>query len=67
MVALRRLFLILLVPAVPFALTAALYAATIYLLHATDRTVDPRVLYYSAIGEFAVFLFLMILDARSRW
>jgi hypothetical protein len=67
MVVLRRLLLIVITLAVPVVLTAALYAATIYLLHATDRTVDPKVLYYSAIGEFAVFLFLMILDARSRW
>ena len=67
MVVLRRLLLTVLMLAVPAAMTALLYVATVYLLSATNRTIDPQVLHYAAIAEFAAFLFLMFLEVKNRW
>jgi hypothetical protein len=67
MAVLRRTFLLFLVLAVPAAVTALLYVATLYLLSSTNRTIDPLVLHYAAIAEFVAFLFLMVLDVRNRW
>jgi uncharacterized sodium:solute symporter family permease YidK len=64
---LRRLFLVILVFAVPALITFGLYEGTLYTLAATNRTISPEVLHYSAMGEYAAVFFLMVLDARSRW
>ena len=63
----RRVLLIALVLGLPVAATASLYAITVYALQATDRTIEPQVLHYSAAAEYAVFFFLAILEAKNRW
>ena len=63
----RRILLIALVAAVPVAATALMYAISIFTLQATNRTIAPQVLHYSAAAEYGVFLFLMILDVKNRW
>jgi hypothetical protein len=63
----RRFLLIALVLALPVAATALIYAISVILLQATNRTIDPQVLHYSAAAEYGVFLFLMILDVKNRW
>jgi hypothetical protein len=63
----RRFLLIALVLALPVAATALLYAVTVYALHATDRTIAPQVLHYSAGVEYSAFLFLAVLEAKNRW
>lgn len=63
----RRFLLIALVAAVPVAATALMYAISIFTLQATNRTIAPQVLHYSAAAEYGVFLFLMILDVKNRW
>jgi hypothetical protein len=56
-----------LVLAVPPLMTAALYFASITLLHATQRVIDPQVLWYAAAIELAVFLFFAVLEVKNRW
>ena len=67
MVIVRRLSLIVVVLVAPVVATAAIYLATIYLLQMTNRTIDPQVLHYSAMAEYAVFLLLAVLDVKNRW
>lgn len=67
MIILRRLVAIVLVLAVPAAITAILYTLSIVLLRATNRVIDPQVLHYSIVIEYAVFFFLAALEAKNRW
>lgn len=67
MTVVRRTFLIVGALVIPPAVTALLYVATLFLLSATSRTIDPHVLQWAAVVEFAAFLFLMLLEVRSRW
>jgi hypothetical protein len=67
MVIVRRLLLIVAVLVLPVVATAAIYLATVYLLQATNRTIDPQVLHYSAMAEYAVFLLIAVLDVKNRW
>ena len=67
MVALRRVLLVIFVLAMPVILTALLYWGTVALLAATNRVIDPAVIKYAAIAEFLAFLWVGILEARSRW
>ena len=67
MVVIRRLLLIVLMFAVPAVVTAAIYVLSIFLLQATNRTIEPQVLHYAAIVEYAAFLFLAFLEVRNRW
>lgn len=67
MVVLRRLMLILLAFAVPLAITALLYRATLFALAATNRTIAPDVLQVSAGIEFVAFLLLMLFEVKNRW
>lgn len=67
MLALKRLMLVIFVLAVPPILTALLYYGTFALLAATNRVIDPQIVQYAAVGEFALFFFLAILEAKSRW
>lgn len=67
MLALKRLMLVIFVLAVPAILTALLYYGTFALLVATNRVIDPQIVQYAAVGEFAIFFFVAILEARSRW
>ena len=67
MVFLRRIFLLVIVLALPVAMVALFYIGTVFGLHATNRTIDPNVLRYSSMIEYVVFLFVAILEARNRW
>ena len=53
--------------AMPVILTALLYWGTLALLAATNRVIDPEIVQYAAVGEFAIFFFVAMLEARSRW
>jgi hypothetical protein len=63
----RRIVLIVLLFAVPPLLTKLLYFASTYLLSATNRTIDPQVLFYAAIAELIAFFFIAALEVRARW
>lgn len=65
--AIKRIFLLLFVLAAPPLLTAGLYVGSQYLLRATNRTIDPKVLTYAAVIELAVFFWVAILEAKARW
>lgn len=67
MAVMRRTLLVVGAVIVPFAITAVLYVATLFLLAATSRTIDPQILQWAAVAEFAAFLFLMLLEVKSRW
>ena len=67
MLALKRLLLVIFVLAAPMILTGLLYLGTNALLAATNRVIDPQIVQYAAAAEFAVFLFIAALEARSRW
>jgi hypothetical protein len=67
MVFIRRMLLIVLLLVVPVVLTAAIYALSIFVLQMTNRTIEPRVLHYSAVVEYAAFLFLAFLEVKNRW
>jgi hypothetical protein len=67
MLALKRVLLVIFVLAMPVILTALLYWGTLALLAATNRVIDPNVIDYAAIAEFLAFLWVGILEARSRW
>jgi type III secretory pathway component EscS len=63
----RRLLLIAIVLAAPVAAVAAIYFVSVAMLQATNRTIEPQVLHYSAVAEYAVFLFLAVIEAKNRW
>jgi len=63
----RRMSLIGFVFVVPAIMTAALYFASITLLHATNRMIDPQILWYAAAIELPVFSFFAVLEAKGRW
>lgn len=67
MAVMRRTLLIVGAVAVPSAITALLYIVTLFLLTATSRTIDPQILQWAAAAEFTAFLFLMLLEVKSRW
>ncbi len=67
MLALKRLLLVILVLTLPAALTALLYWATGALLAATNRVIDPQIIWLAAIVEFVAFSFVAVLEARDRW
>lgn len=63
----RRMWLIGFVLVVPAIMTAALYFASTMLLHATNRVIDPQILWYAAAIELPVFFFFAVLEAKGRW
>jgi hypothetical protein len=67
MTALRRIWLIGFVLIAPPLMTALLFAASQALLHATNRIIAPRLLWYSAAVELPVFLVFAVLEAKNRW
>jgi hypothetical protein len=67
MLALKRLLLVIFVLAAPPIMTGLLYLGTNALLAATNRVIDPQIVYYAAAIEFVAFFFIAILEARSRW
>jgi hypothetical protein len=64
---LRRLLLLAVVLVVPVVVTAIFYVGTVYGLQVTQRTIDPQILKYCAMTEYAAFLFVALLEARNRW
>ncbi|HEX3431819.1 MAG TPA: hypothetical protein VHT03_13140 [Rhizomicrobium sp.] len=64
---LRKLSLVGFVLALPPLMTAVLYLASVSLLHATQRVIDPQILWYAAAIELAVFFFFAVLEAKNRW
>jgi hypothetical protein len=67
MLALKRLWLIIFVLVAPLLMTALLNWTARALLAATNRVIDPQILGYAAVAEFAIFFFVAILEAKSRW
>ena len=67
MLALKRLWLIIFVLVAPVFMTVLLNWATRALLAATNRVIDPQILQYAAITEFAIFFFVAFLEAKNRW
>jgi hypothetical protein len=67
MLALKRMLLVIFVLAMPVLLTALLYLATNALLTATNRVIDPQIVTGAAIGEFVLFFFVSVLEAKNRW
>ena len=63
----RKASLIGFVLVVPLLMTAVLYLASIALLHATRRVIDPQILWYAAAIELPVFFFFAVLEAKNRW
>jgi uncharacterized membrane-anchored protein len=51
----------------PVVATAAIYMLSVFVLRVTNRTIDPQVLHYSAVAEYAAFLFLALLEVKNRW
>lgn len=67
MTVLRRFSLFLFVLVAPPLMTAFLYLASVSLLHATQRVIDPQILRYAAGIELPIFLFFAVLEAKNRW
>jgi hypothetical protein len=67
MIVRRASLLIGFVLVVPALMTVALYFLSIMLLHATNRVIDPQILWYAAAIELPVFLFFAVLEAKGRW
>lgn len=67
MTVLRRLSLFGFVVVAPLVMTALLYGANRFLLTATHRVIDVRVLCYAAAVELPVFLLFVVLEAKNRW
>ncbi len=65
--AVRRLSLIGFALLAPLLMTALLYAASQTLLQATNRVIQPEILWYAAAIEFPVFFVFAVLEARNRW
>lgn len=63
----RRTSLVGFVLIVPLLMTGALYFGSIMLLRATQRMIDPQILWYAAAIELPVFSFFAVLEAKNRW
>jgi hypothetical protein len=63
----KRLSLLGFVLTLPPLITAVLYAASVVLLHATRRMIDPRILWYAAAIELPIFFVFAVLEAKNRW
>jgi hypothetical protein len=64
---LRRLSLIGFVLIAPPLMTGLLYVASQTLLHATNRVIQPEILWYAAIIELPVFFVFAVLEVWNRW
>jgi hypothetical protein len=64
---LRRLWLVGFVLIAPPLMTALLYVASQTLLHATNRIIQPEILWYAAAIELPVFFVFAVLEAWNRW
>jgi hypothetical protein len=67
MVALKRLFLVIFVLAVPVDLTALLSFGTNALLHVTNRVIDPQIVKGAAVVEFVLFFLVPLPELKNRW
>jgi flagellar biosynthesis protein FliQ len=67
MVVLRRILIVGVVAAAPVVIVALMYLLSVFVLQATQRTIDPQVLRFASAGEYVAFLFLALVEARNRW
>jgi hypothetical protein len=67
MTVLRRVWLLVFVLVAPPLTTAILYGASGFLLNATNRIIEPQILWYSAAIELPVFFVFAVLEAKNRW
>ena len=67
MTVLRRVWLLVFVLVAPPLTTAILYAASQFLIHATNRIIEPEILWYAAAIELPVFFVFAVLEAKNRW
>ncbi|HEX4160098.1 MAG TPA: hypothetical protein VHY79_16665 [Rhizomicrobium sp.] len=65
--ALRRLSLIGFTLIAPPLMTALLYVASQTLLHATNRVIQPEILWYAAVIELPIFFVFAVLEVWNRW
>jgi hypothetical protein len=63
----RRAWLLVFVLAAPPLTTAILYMASRLLLQATNRIIDPQILWYAGTVELPVFFIFAALEAKNRW
>jgi len=66
-IVLRRIVLLFALLVVPLVLAVFLYEASLYALAVSDRAIDPNILHYSAVVEYAAFLSVTIVEVRDRW
>jgi hypothetical protein len=64
---LRRMSLVGFVLAAPPVMAAILYIVSVVLLHATQRVIEPQILWYAAAIELPIFWFFAVLEAKNRW
>lgn len=62
-----RILIVAFVIAVPVVIVAALYVLTLFVLKATQRTIDPQIVQMASAAEYIAFLFLALIEARNRW
>ena len=67
MTVLRRASLIGFVLVAPPLMTLLLYIASQTLLHATNRVIQPEILWYAAAIELPVFFVFAVLEVWNRW
>lgn len=67
MTVLRRVSLVGFVLIAPPLMTLLLYIASQTLLHATNRTIQPEILWYAAYIELPVFFVFAVLEVWNRW
>jgi hypothetical protein len=63
----RPLLLVGFVLIAPPLMTAILYLISQALLHATNRVIQPEILWYAAAIELPVFFVFAVLEAKNRW
>jgi hypothetical protein len=67
MAILRRFSVIGFVLIAPPLMTGLLFVASQALLRATNRIIEPQLLWYAAAIELPVFLVFAVLEAKNRW
>lgn len=67
MLVLKRILLVLITLLLPPLLTWASYRAALFVLQVTHRVIDPEMMRLATAGEFVLFFFIAVLEARERW
>jgi hypothetical protein len=63
----RRTILLAVLVLAPPLLTGLTYLASKYLLAATSRTIDPRILWYAAMVELLALFLVAVMEVKDRW